>query len=57
MPDAFRARLERVLELAMKEKDAMKSAELASEIRLVLDAREFLRNTLFITQQLELENK
>jgi hypothetical protein len=57
--DAFadsRARLERLLEPAMKEKDAMKSGEPATEIRLVLDEREFLRNTLFITEQLGQEN-
>ena len=46
-----RARLARLLELATKEKDPVKSDELAAEIRRVLDEREFLRNRLRITHQ------
>jgi len=38
------ARLERLLELATKEKDPMKSDEIAADIRRVLDEREVLRN-------------
>jgi hypothetical protein len=56
--DAFadsRARLERLLELATKEKDPMKADELAIEIRRVLDEREFLRNTLGITKPFKQE--
>jgi len=53
MLDAFadsKARLERLLDLAAKEKDPMKCDELAAEIRRVLDERECLRNALGITQ-------
>ena len=37
------ARLEKLLELATKEKDPARSDELAAEIRRVLNEREFLR--------------
>ena len=47
------ARLEKLLELATKEKDPARSDELAAEIRRVLDEREFLRNRLGITRQPE----
>jgi hypothetical protein len=52
MLDAFAdssARLERLLELATKERDPMKCDELAVEIRRLLDERELLRNRLGIT--------
>ena len=48
-----RAQLEKLLELATKEKDPARSHELAAEIRRVLDEREFLRNRLGITRQPE----
>ena len=44
------ARLEKLLELATKEKDPERSDELAAEIRRVLNEREFLRNRLGITR-------
>ena len=47
------ARLEKLLELATKEKDPERSDELAAEIRRVLNEREFLRNRLGITRQPE----
>ena len=47
------ARLEKLLELATKEKGPARSDELAAEIRRVLDEREFLRNRLGITRQPE----
>jgi hypothetical protein len=50
------ARLERLLELATKEKDPIKNDELAAEIRCVLDERELLRNRLGITEQPKQEN-
>ena len=45
------ARLEKLLELATKEKDPARSDELAAEIRRVLNEREFLRNRLGIRRQ------
>jgi hypothetical protein len=41
-----RARLERLLDLAMKEMDPMKRDEITAEIRLVLDERERARSGL-----------
>lgn len=56
MLDSFadsRAHLEKLLELATREKDPERSDELAAEIRRVLNEREFLRNRLGITRQRE----
>ena len=45
------ARLEKLLELATKEKGPARSDELAAEIRRGLNEREFLRNRLGIRRQ------
>ena len=50
------ARLQRLLELATKEKDPIKCDEIAAEIRRVLDEREFLRNRRGTTKQPTQEN-
>ena len=47
------AQLEKLLELATKEKDPARSDELAAEIRRVPNEREFLRNRLGITRKRE----
>ena len=47
------AQLEKLLELATKERDTERSDELAAEIRRVLNERAFLRNRPGITRQPE----
>ena len=59
MLDSFsdsRARLEKLLEVATKEKDPRKCDEIAAEIRRVLEERELFRNRLTIVQQPKQEN-
>ena len=59
MSDSFadsRAQLEKLLELAAKEKDPERCDQLAAEIRRLLDERESLRTNLGITNQPKQEN-
>ena len=56
MPDAFAdstARLERLVEQIMKEKDPEKCDELGAEIWRVLDERDCLRSALAIQKRLD----
>jgi hypothetical protein len=55
MPDALadsRARLERLLQQIMKEKDSAKCDELAAEIWRVLRERDYLKTALAIQKRL-----